>query len=275
MKLKRLYIEITNYCNLKCSFCSDSKRELRSLSIDEFKVILNQIKPHCEYVYLHIKGEPMIHPHFKEFLDLLEINHFQVQLVSNGSLLKNHPTLLEYKCIRKVSFSLHSIDFQLMDVNEYMQPLIDFAKSASVQGHPYVEFRFWTSDNLTEKAKQCLSLLTNQQTLIETKKKNSYEWIKNCYVHFDHEFIWPIDSFEDNTNGTCLGSRSMLGILSDGTVVPCCLDDHGSINLGNIFESSFESILQNKRLICMQKGFNQNKLIEPLCQKCNYRKRFD
>ena len=87
-------------------------------------------------------------------------------------------------------------------------------------------------------------------------------------------FDWPNINDEKEDEGTCLGSINQFGILVDGTVVPCCLDVNGDINLGNIFESNLVDIINSQRVKYMQEGFKNNKLIEDLCKSCRYRKRF-
>ena len=275
MQLNRIYIEITNICNLKCSFCSDCMRESYSMTTQQFSQIIDQIKPHCKFIYLHVKGEPLLHPQFSQIMDILEQQEMKVQLVTNGTFIKHWFQLLNYTCLRKISFSLHSIDYQNIHVETYMKPLIEFAQKASQQGYPFCEFRFWTAGNLSEKAQCCFELLKSIHDLVATKKKNSWQWIKHVYIHFDHEFIWPCESQETTQFGTCYGARQMIGILSNGVVVPCCLDDRGEINLGNIFKTPLSTLLTSERYQNIIKGFNQHQLIEPLCQKCNYRKRFD
>ena len=96
------------------------------------------------------------------------------------------------------------------------------------------------------------------------------------YISLDEEFKWPsIDSQKYTDKGVCYGTKTMMGILSDGTVVPCCLDYNGVIDFGNIFTDSFESMISSERFIKMNQGLLQNKLTEPLCQHCGYRTRFD
>ena len=55
------YVEITNKCNLHCSFCSKLNRKLRTMSVDEFSKVIDEIKEYTDYIYLHVKGEPLLH----------------------------------------------------------------------------------------------------------------------------------------------------------------------------------------------------------------------
>lgn len=241
----------------------------------EIEMILDSISEVCNYLYLHIQGEPLLHPELKTIMRRLDEKGMQVQLVSNASFLSENFWLLEAKCLRKISFSLHSIPYQSLSVQQYMKPVLAFARAASAKRRPYVELRFWNQDCLDEKSQLCLDLIKAEHPLILTSKKGSYQWLPGVYVHFDSQFLWPSQSQEDDKEGFCHGARSMIGILSDGTVVPCCLDAAGEINLGNIFTSSLKEILNGERYQRMQHGFQNRKLVEALCRRCSYRRRFD
>ena len=59
--LKKAYVEITNRCNLACSFCPKTKREPRTMSAQEFGLVLSRLEGYVQYVYLHVMGEPLLH----------------------------------------------------------------------------------------------------------------------------------------------------------------------------------------------------------------------
>ncbi len=99
--------------------------------------------------------------------------------------------------------------------------------------------------------------------------------LNRLYLHFDTEFVWPeLDLPVLGTYGTCQGLTSHFGVLVDGTVVPCCLDKEGSIPLGNILTSDVREILENPKSQAILKGFKERRLIEDLCQRCQYIERF-
>ena len=90
-------------------------------------------------------------------------------------------------------------------------------------------------------------------------------------VEEDKEFIWPdLNNNIYNENGKCYGLKNHIGILVDGTVIPCCLDCNAKINLGNIFDDSLENILKQEKVLKMIKGFQENKKVEELCKHCNF-----
>lgn len=70
--------------------------------------------------------------------------------------------------------------------------------------------------------------------------------------------------------GTCYGLIDHIGILVDGTIIPCCLDSKGIINLGNIYNDNLKEILKKDRVNNIIKGFKGNKKLEELCKHCKF-----
>ena len=93
----------------------------------------------------------------------------------------------------------------------------------------------------------------------------------NLYLNKDYEFIWPSFNNSLDNDGFCYGLKTHIGILSDGTVVPCCLDSEGIVNLGNIFLEDLETILTKERTKKIINGFKNNKRIESLCRHCSFK----
>ena len=273
-KLKRIYLEISNICNLSCSFCIDHQRKPKMMSLDEIRTALTQIKPLCDYIYLHVQGEPLIHPQLKEIFDLMDEFDMQVQLVTNGAFLKDNFWLLERKSLRKISFSAHSLDHQKMDPEQWLDTVFDFMHQASVQKHPYCEIRFWNQNNLSPSSKLAIDWINERYPLTETSRKGSWQLMDCCWLHYDNQFKWPDKEGCSLDVGTCHGAVDMMAILCDGQVVPCCLDARGVINLGNIFVTSLQDILASKRTQDMIQGFKNHKITEELCKYCTYRLRF-
>ena len=88
MKFKKIYIEITNKCNLNCDFCIQNKREAKYISIDEFNSLLDKIKDYTDYLYFHILGEPLLHPKINKLINIAS-NNFKINITTNGYLIKN------------------------------------------------------------------------------------------------------------------------------------------------------------------------------------------
>ena len=93
MKFKKIYIEINNICNKNCSFCSKTNRKKREMSIDEFETVLKRINNYTDYIYLHIKGEPLTHSNFEEIVKLCKKYNKKINLTTNGVLISKYPSL--------------------------------------------------------------------------------------------------------------------------------------------------------------------------------------
>ena len=281
-KFKKFYIEITNVCNLSCNFCPPTGRVPEFMSIETFSKILDQIKPHTDYIYFHVKGEPLLHPKLNYFLDLSYKKGFKVNITTNGTLIKNvRDKIILSPSLRQINFSLHSFDGNngASNKNEYINNIISFVKESIDKSDTLFSLRLWNLDksnttNLkTKKNSDLLSIIENAFNLsykIEEKIVPG-KGIKICnkvYLNQDYEFQWPdLKVTEDNSPGFCYGLRNQVAILVDGTVVPCCLDGEGIINLGNIHETNFSEIVENKRATNLINCFSRREVVEELCRK--------
>lgn len=278
MKLKRIYIEITNGCNLSCEFCIQKHEERRNMSTKNFEYILKQIKPFTSYIYLHILGEPLSHPDIEGILKLCQKYDFYVQITTNGTLMKKMlPILKKYK-VRQYNISVHSFSQQNESMQkEYLKNIIECADILSQNS--YISYRLWCMQDgeLDQQAKKILDVfLKHYHTSLDICLKNHHTLAKNRFISFDDVFEWPsLDHCFVSNVGTCRGTRDMIGILSNGDVIPCCLDAYAQAKLGNIFLEDLDDILQNEKTLMIRKGFLENKLKHPLCQRCQYRTRFD
>lgn len=273
---KKIYIEITNCCNLSCSFCSKTSKPKRTMTIEEFKNIISKIKSHTDYIYLHVKGEPLLHKDLKEFLKIAEENDLKVNLTTNGTLFSQRvDDLKNSKALKKVNFSLHSENNYPNYFENIFQSVDKLPKDITVI------YRLWTLSNSTldkksteivEKLKDYYNL--SPQIVDKLYKEQNVKISSNIYVDKDNEFIWPTVT-EEKSNGYCHALKTHLGILVDGTVVPCCLDASGIINLGSIYTDTLENIMTTERYRKLKKSFQDHKPSEALCASCTYKNKND
>lgn len=286
---KRIYVEIGNICNLRCSFCPPVKRAKRQMSAEEFEMICEKLKPHTDYILLHVMGEPLLHPNLGALLDIAEKYGFRVGITTNGTLLNRCSRVLidHSNVIHSISISLHSAEGNAQNVQHthsqipesYLQTAISFAKQAAAK-RIYIAFRLWNLDSAEGKGAN-KNNLTIEDTLHHSfpeewsKRYSGYRLAENIFLEYDGLFTWPTESHAvEAEEGFCHGATSQLAVLTDGTVVPCCLDCEGEIALGNLFHQSMEEILSSERLQEMRKGFQKRVFVEPLCRKCTYARRF-
>lgn len=269
--IKRIYLEITNSCNLRCPFCEALKHH-DFMDISDIKRNLDEIKKITDYVYLHILGEPLSHPFFNEIMDYTDELNMKVQLVTNGTLLYKYPDILKHRSLRKLSISVHSIDNISVD-DSYFETITRLIDNPC---NTVIEIRFYDLENLHGKAREYCSYLYSAYNINNTSKRDSYRLKNNVYIYIQKLFKWPdINDPFISDKGKCLGARTMLGIRCNGDVVLCCLDADGHTAIGNTFEKSLSDIIDSKEYKDIIDNMKRGYLISPLCQRCTYRLRFD
>ncbi|MBE6150555.1 MAG: radical SAM protein [Firmicutes bacterium] len=275
-KFKKVYIEITNICNLNCSFCNNNKREKKFMNVSDFSHIIDEVKSYTDYIYLHVKGEPLLNPNLDIFLDICDNNNLFVNITTNGTLLKKSFSVLnKHKCIRQINVSLHSENYD----EEYLEDV--FWVCSNLSDKIYISYRLWTLNNyeLDKKSTRVVEKIISYYTLSPDVAEKLYKdkQIKiydNTYVNKDNLFEWPSMNSNHSSLGYCHGTIDHIGILVDGTVIPCCLDGEGVISLGNVLSTDLGEILGSERFVNMSEGFKNNTCSEEFCKKCSFKDRF-
>ena len=271
----RAYVEITNSCNMSCSFCHGTKRPPRRMSRAEFTRICEELSGITEYVYYHLMGEPLTHSELCDFIRIATEHGYKSAITTNGTLLPRRGDELIESGVYKVSISLHSFEEgSAEEFDKYLDGCIGFAAKASAAGVLTV-FRLWNrghdggkNDYIIERMKNAL--------------EGEWKWSERgarirdkLHLEWGERFAWPDRDAEDFGDEVfCYGLRDHFGILSDGSIVPCCLDAEGEITLGNAFEGSVREALASERAKAIVEGFKTRHAPESLCHRCGYARRF-
>ena len=274
-RFSKIYVEITNKCNLNCSFCSKDDLKKKEMSPDEFRIVIDKIKKYTDNIYLHVKGEPLLHSKLDEILTICDDNNINVRITTNGTLLEKNKDILLKHPIKQINVSLHS-ENNMKDYFESVFNTCDILSNTIA-----IIYRIWTlpslkleklSTNIVDKIVNHYNLSTNIVDKIMHDK--NIKITENIYIDKDYEFNWPEISDKKSDIGTCLGTKSHVAILSNGNVTPCCLDSKGIITLGNIFKDSLTDIINSPLFTSINNGFKKNRITHNLCKSCSYRYRF-
>ena len=275
-RFQKVYLEISNICNLSCAFCPGTKRAPKVMTQAELAILLSKLRPWTDYLYFHLMGEPLCHPQLETFLQAAKDHGFKVILTTNGTLLeKQKHMLLSSPALHKVNISLHAFEANDLSIpfETYLQQCFSFGKA--VENKKLVVFRLWNQGGAEEK---------NAEILREMERHFPRPWVQErkgtrignrIYLEYGDKFDWPDLNAEDHGNQVfCYGLRDQIGVLCDGTVVPCCLDHDGDLSLGNLLEQDLETILNSARAKAIYEGFQNRCAPEELCRKCGYARRF-
>ena len=281
-QLKKVYLEITNVCNLRCDFCPGTRRPQGFLSPEDFSVLAQKLRPHTEYLYLHLMGEPLLHPQLPKLLDIAAGLGFQVNLTTNGTLLPQRAGLLcQSPAVRKISISLHSFEGNEgaeSELKGYVDRCLAFAAQAGERGKKCA-LRLWNLDGADTQGANGRNgeILARMEAAFPKPWKAGHRGTtlaSNVFLEWGEKFEWPDLNAPEGDTRFCMGLRDQVGVLWDGTVVPCCLDHEGDIPLGNLYEQPLEEILNTPRARAIYDGFSQGRAAEELCRRCGYARRF-
>ena len=271
----RVYVEITNICNMNCSFCHGHSRPLRQMTEEEYAHILKQLTGKTQYLYHHLMGEPLVHPLLPRFIEMACQAGFRPMLTTNGTLLDRRGDGLLIPGLHKVNISLHSFEgAQQEDHQRYLRKIAEFAEKANRLGI-LISLRLWNQG--FDEGRNDIALETLKEILPGqwTENTRGYRIRDRLFLEWGERFDWPDQNAPDNGNRVyCHGLQDHFGILCDGTVVPCCLDSDGVINLGNVFREELSDILASPRAKAIVEGFRQRKAPEDLCRRCGYARKF-
>lgn len=276
MRFSKVYLEISNLCNLSCAFCPGTKRTKRAMNEEEFAALLPKLRPYTDFLYFHLMGEPLLHRSLDTFLRLAGEAGFRVILTTNGTLLKQkQDMLLAAPALHKVNISLHAFEANdlSMPFSDYLEGCFSFGKAA--EGQKLVSYRLWNNNGQDEKNGEIRETMKRFFPEPWVQERRGIRIGQRVYLEYGDKFDWPdLSAPEGGQAVFCYGLRDQLGVLCDGTVVPCCLDHEGDIPLGNLFEQELGAILESPRARAIYEGFSQRKASEELCRRCGYARRF-
>lgn len=274
MRFRKIYVEISNLCNLSCVFCPGTKRTPGRMWAEQFEKLLPKLRPYTEYLYFHLMGEPLCHPELNEFLKIAK--EFKVILTTNGTLLaRQREMLLSAPALHKVNISLHAFEANDLQVpfEKYLEDCFRFGQAA--EGKKLVVYRLWNQGGADARNAEILDAMARYFPKPWAEKRQGIQIGDKVFLEYGEKFDWPDLQAEEGTEKVfCYGLRDQLGVLWDGTVVPCCLDHEGDIALGNLFTQDLDEILNTPRAKALCEGFNRREAVEPLCRRCGYARRF-
>ncbi|HSR73934.1 MAG TPA: SPASM domain-containing protein [Sulfurovum sp.] len=288
MKFYRIYIELTNVCGLSCTFCPTKVLPSKEMDLDFFESIVMQAKAYTNEIACHVVGDPLTLSALHAYLDILYKHGLKAMLTTSGYFLKKHSyDTLFHPCVKQINISLNSFNKNdtSLTFEQYINPILALCEAKLERNEDlFINLRVWNLDEmmsersfnetLFKKLSSSFGTKLDLQTIYAERPK-SLRLASKVLVHFDNYFEWPSLKNPYYGDGTCQGLQSHVAILSNGKVVPCCLDCDGVIELGDLHEQSLDDILTAKRAVNMLEGFKQGKAVEELCQKCSYKERFN
>ena len=284
MRFKRIYVELTNICGLSCAFCPDKNTTSKTIDLIFFEKIVKQVSRYTDEIVCHVMGDPLTLSNIQEYLDVIKSHRMKTMITTSGFYIPNHPSsTLLHPSVRQLNISLNSFNKNdtKLTLDEYLKPIFVLCKE-KIERYPdvFINLRLWNIDEGKSEDDFNAQVFAKLSEFFEVKVdyvggSKGFRLASKVLLHFDNYFEWPSLSNPIYGNGYCGGLDSHIAVLSDGRVVPCCLDYQGIMELGNLQTQSLDEILSSKRVKDIRDGFACGKATEELCQRCSYKSRFE
>lgn len=209
----RAYVEITNVCNMACAFCPGTAREKGFMTPETFALLAGKLRRHTDFLYLHVMGEPLLHPQLAEILRICGDLGFRVCLTTNGTLLADRlPLLRDCPALHKVSVSLHSFEGngRRDGLEDYITQAADSCL-ALAEGGVICALRLWNRGGAETENFRILQMLGRilQKDIAGLKADNrgNRRLAEHLYLEPGERFDWPHPAGGTQDTQFCYGLR--------------------------------------------------------------------
>ncbi|MGN8416855.1 radical SAM/SPASM domain-containing protein [Helicobacter pylori] len=275
---KKIYIELSDICGLQCGFCPNPKNIRGVMPLELFEKICKEAAPLTPIITFHVLGDPCKLKNLNHYLSTAKRFSLKVDLVTSGAYLHNFETLLQ-DTIYQISISLDAglDNHNKLNQHRYIQKILEFCRyKCEKNSEVFLNLRIQDStldkhQNLIKpflESFECVSLET-------LKSQGRARLFKKSFLNIQKTFKWPNLNAPNPLNQEskipyCYGLIKQIAILSNGVVVPCCMDTQAHINLGDLNHTPLKDILNSQKAMAIKTHFLKGEALELLCKNCSY-----
>jgi len=292
------YLETTNYCNLKCSFCNreDVIGPLKHMELSKWQTLLDSIKHHpIKTAKLMGMGEPMLHPQFDKVVSMFKhtfpdcfvivATNCQYSIAENTKMRQKFENCLNYIDMLYLSIDGYESSYERDRAPAKWNKLIDFLENLKTIDRKkcdivvnYVVNAYNVDD--IEK----IDKLKNEYNLSKFRLNIAQIWDENKSISDNiatsgytiDQIKYLNERWSDNIMGKsewdykdCFWVNEGLYTTVEGNVKVCCMNT-AATPVGNIFENSIDNIHNSENYQKIKLGCNSNNPTEH-CKNCSYK----
>ncbi|WP_181370227.1 radical SAM/SPASM domain-containing protein [Helicobacter pylori] len=275
---KKIYIELSDICGLQCGFCPNPKNIRGVMPLELFEKICKEVAPLTPIITFHVLGDPCKLKNLKHYLNAAKRFSLKVDLVTSGVYLCDFETLLQ-DAIYQISISLDAglDNHNKINQHRYIQKILEFCRY-KFEKNSEVFLNLRIQDSTLDKHQNLIKpfLESFECVSLETlKSQGRARLFKKSFLNIQKTFKWPDLNAQNPLNQEsktpyCYGLIKQIAILSNGVVVPCCMDTQAHINLGNLNHTPLKDILKSQKAMAIKTHFLKGEALELLCQNCSY-----
>jgi len=275
----RLWIEVTNFCNLSCIMCLNKSIKIEEkgfMEFELFKKIIDEAKDFVYSVNLHHRGESLLHKDLPKMIKYCRDHEIYSQLHTNATLLTEDKA---YEIITSglnyISFSFDGFDktsYESIRIGAKFEQTLDnittFLKMRDrlKSKTPYsvcevIEFEQNKMHDYRHLKDELLSRKLDKFII-----KKAHNWAGGYAIKSDNKVSYK----KRNIFHSCTFPWYALVVLWDGTVVICPQDFFGENRVGNVNHTSLKEIWNGSSMIQYRKKMKEKKYQEiKTCEYCD------
>ncbi|MCQ2942827.1 SPASM domain-containing protein [Helicobacter pylori] len=275
---KKIYIELSDICGLQCSFCPNPKNIRGVMPLELFEKICKEAAPLTPIITLHVLGDPCKLKNLNRYLNAAKRFSLKVDLVTSGAYLHNFEMLLQ-DAIYQISISLDAglDNHNKLNQHRYIQKILEFCRyKCEKNSEVFLNLRI--QDSTLEKHQNLIKPFLESFECVSLeglKSQGRVRLFKKSFLNIQKTFKWPNLNAQNPLNQEskipyCYGLIKQIAILSNGVVVPCCMDTQAHINLGDLNHTPLKNILNSQKAMAIKTHFLKGEALELLCKNCSY-----
>jgi MoaA/NifB/PqqE/SkfB family radical SAM enzyme len=269
-------VELTNYCQLNCTFCPSQKiRKKGHLALDLLDKILCENGPAFHEITCHLAmhGEPTLHPHLFEVMRLFKTHGVGINMPTNCN------SMTPDKIRALVDGGLDSIE---LCIDAHSQTTYEKLRRggnlelAKRNIREYLKYKYANGSSKPYTTVLIVDTMDNRDEIDDIVREWSIDGvdriIKKAFISRANQVEYQNDrvykAFTSDTPPPCEWLWTSVNILHDGSVVPCCQDMLGTMILGNLAEMNLDRITNNEGYITLRNRHINNELEGLICNGC-------
>ncbi len=248
------------------------------MPLELFEKVCKEVAPLTPIITLHVLGDPCKLKNLNRYLNVAKRFSLKVDLVTSGVYLHDFETLLQ-DIIYQISISLDAglDNHNKINQHRYIQKILEFCRY-KFEKNSEVFLNLRIQDSTLDKHQNLIKPFLESfecVSLESLKTQDRARLFKKSFLNIQKTFKWPNLNAQNPLNQEskipyCYGLIKQVAILSNGVVVPCCMDTQAHINLGDLNHMPLKDILNSQKAMAIKTHFLKGEALELLCKNCSY-----
>ncbi|PUD35470.1 radical SAM protein [Helicobacter pylori] len=248
------------------------------MPLELFEKVCKEVAPLTPIITLHVLGDPCKLKNLNRYLSTARRFSLKVDLVTSGVYLRDFETLLQ-DAIYQISISLDAgLDHHnKLNQHRYIQKILEFCRY-KFEKNSEVFLNLRIQDSTLDKHQNLIKPFLESFECVSLeglKTQGRARLFKKSFLNIQKTFKWPNLNAQNPLNQQskipyCYGLIKQIAILSNGVVVPCCMDTQAHISLGDLNHTPLKDVLKSQKAMAIKTHFLKGEALELLCKNCSY-----